>query len=103
MSVQGEYARAPENLTARVRLSSRSERDEWLSSLEAARVERHPDLSSAAARAREALEVIGERLERDAGDADAPDPGWMRDAHAHLLAHCRAILGDASGPAPDSV
>ena len=84
MSVHGEYSRALESLIACVRALGEPERGDWLSRLEQARVERHPDLSAAASQARETLQVL---------DRIVSDSPRVAEASAHLLAHCRLILG----------
>ena len=84
MSVHGEYSRALASLIACVRALDANDREQWLRRLEQARVERHPDLSAAARQARAVLR-----------DLEGCDSGSERlaEARAHLLAHCRVILG----------
>jgi uncharacterized protein YukE len=104
MSVHGEYARALESLIARLRLSTHPNRDRWLGALEAARPDRNPDLSTAATACRALLHEIAATLEQsadhppDGARTTAEDAAWLLDAHDHLLAHCRALLGP-EGPA----
>ena len=101
MSVHGEYSRALENLLARVRVLSRTERDSWLQALEAARIDRHPDLTSAAETCREILESIADSLALSAPQPDSADAEWLREAYEHLVAHCQAVLGGRGERGPD--
>ena len=84
MSVHGEYSRALESLIACVRALEVPDRNDWLSRLEQARVERNHDLSAAAKQARETL--------RDLEGIDSQSPR-LAEASTHLLAHCRVVLG----------
>jgi len=101
MSVHGEYGRALEAMIARVRVSTHPHRERWLEALEAARPNRNPDLSTAASACRALLQEIAATLEHERGPVSGPEPAaltpeeaaWLLDAHHHLLAHCRAVLG----------
>ena len=84
MSVHGEFSRSLESGIACLRAVDRPERAEWLVGLENARLARHPDLSSAA---RDALQAIAP-LEPAARDSTR-----LKTERAHLAAHCRIILG----------
>lgn len=101
MSVHGEYGRALESMIARVRVSTHPERERWLGALEAARLDRNSDLSTAATACRALLQEIAATLDRERDAHSGPDavpptseePTWLLDAYDHLLAHCHAVLG----------
>ena len=99
MSVHGEYGRTLESLIARVRISTHPDRERWLGALEAARVDRNPDLSTAATACRTLLHEIAARLEQnpdhppDGAAITVEEAAWLLEACEHLLAHCRAVLG----------
>jgi len=108
MSVHGEYGRALESLIARVRISTHPDRERWLDALEAARVGRNPDLSTAARAGRTLLREFAAGLERSSEDPSSgaavpsAEAGWLLEACDHLRAHCRAVLGpERPGDAPD--
>jgi len=84
VSVHGEYSRALETLIACVRALDRPDRESWLERLTSARVERNPDLSTAA---RSSLEAV-----RSLAETDASSPR-VADASANLRSHCQMILG----------
>lgn len=92
-------------MIARVRLVNHDERSHWLSALEGARVERHPDLVSAATACGVVLASIAETLElgddHASGRPETSESEWLQEAHAHLLAHCRAVLGRDPLAEPD--
>ncbi len=99
MSVHGEYGRALESMIARVRISTHPDRERWLGALEAARVDRNPDLTTAATACRTLLHELAATLEHEAdrppeaAALTAEEATWLLDARSHLLAHCRAVLG----------
>ncbi|MBJ22832.1 MAG: hypothetical protein CL933_25760 [Deltaproteobacteria bacterium] len=84
MSVHGEYSRALETLIACVRTLDRPDRESRIEQLANARVDRNPDLSTAARNSLEAL--------RDLAETEAT-PTRIAEASTHLLSHCRIILG----------
>ncbi len=86
MSVHGEYSRALESLIACVRALDLPGRESRLERLANARVERHPDLSTAARNSLEAL--------RDLSEIETASPR-IEEASTHLQSHCRMILGIA--------
>jgi hypothetical protein len=76
-----------------VRVLSRAERDAWLESLEAARVERNPDLTTAATVCQQSLESISEALSLGTPGEGSGGAEWLGETYEHLVAHCRAVLG----------
>ena len=94
LSVHGEYARSLEGLIDCLGALDLPDRGDWIARFEAGRVDRHPDLSTAARASRAALEALEAAHGAPTG-TDAAD--WLpriAEAHAHLLAHVRIILGE---------
>ena len=84
MSVHGEFGRALEQVIHALGATTHARGEDWRARLEGARLDRQPDLSSAA---REALAVSDEV----AGSPDAERR--VVDVADHLDRHCRVILG----------
>jgi len=84
MSVHGEFSRSLESVISCIRAVDRPERAGWLARLESARLARHPDLSSAARDALQAIALL---------EPAATDSARLAQERNHLAAHCRIILG----------
>ena len=93
MSVHGEYSRALEALLASIRQIKTDGAAQWVTSLEAARISQHEDLSTAARECLSALDPIEKHRGLSAAAGVGPDSDPLREPYQHLVAHCRSILG----------
>jgi hypothetical protein len=96
MSVHGEYSRALESLLSRVRELADPAAAEWIDALEGARVDRNPDLSTAATRCMDVLDALDAAWSVTRSTDCEEDAHYLRDPFDHLRAHCRSLLGIAS-------
>ncbi len=84
MSVHGEFARALERVIDAFGSTTHARGADWLGRLEDARLDRQPDLSSAARAALDVSDEIATTPDTERRIADVVD---------HLDRHCRVILG----------
>jgi len=93
MSVHGEYSRALESLLSRVRELTDPAAAEWVEALTSARVDRNPDLSTAAGRCMDVLDALDAAVGVTRSTDCAGNAHYLRDPFDHLRAHCRSLLG----------
>lgn len=84
MSVHGEFGRTLEQVIDALGATSHARGRDWRAALEAARLDRQPDLSSAARAALAVSEALADDAEAEPRIAQVAD---------HLDRHCRVILG----------
>jgi hypothetical protein len=93
MSVHGEYGRALETLISRMREVEGDSAPEWSTTLLDARIDRNPDLSTAASKCMVLLDQLDQSLHVTVEHERTGNADYLRGPFDHLRAHCRSLLG----------